>query len=281
MEQETKDMENLGLITNLLGLAASLTVIGGSVSRIDLIGKDLNGSHLERIWRKLTFYVERGWWLFVTGALYLWWLTTLSINKDINPTPLWVISILFWLGIVSAIVLVTVPERKTEGTQSKIYIGAYICVAVLALVLSYDQARTFVNEATQSCLFKSGGNLVGAIDSNDARCVGYWLKNADEESVYQSPLHVAATKDNALVLSLLLDSGKFNPNWAASNGDTPLHAAVKNRHPDMVCRLLLQGGNMHLPNRKGITPLSLAKKMNVSALIELFENEQCQPLSSR
>ena len=118
------------------------------------------------------------------------------------------------------------------------------------------------------------------VDSN-ARCVDYWLQRgvpASEGFVGAHPLlYVAAGGSDVRVLALLLNSGQYDPNLPTADGNTPLHVAVRNGQPDMVCRLLAHGALSHLPNRDFMTPLDEARDLSDQDLVALIEGEACLP----
>ncbi len=137
-----------------------------------------------------------------------------------------------------------------------------------AMVLVHE-THSHVQKTLLSCDFRAGGTLAGAVAASDVRCVDHWLRQVAPVDRGEQPLlHVAVAADNALVLSRLLDSGRFNPNQPAAHGDTSLHAAVRKGRRDMVCLLLSHGSNRHFPNGDHVTPLDLAADRDRVALLE-------------
>ena len=140
------------------------------------------------------------------------------------------------------------------------------------------QTRT---DLQSSCELQSGGTLAAAVADSNARCVDYWLQRGvptDAAFAGEQPLlYVAAEESDVRVLALLLNSGHFDPNLPTADGDTPLHASVRNGQPDMVCRLLAHGALSRVPNRDFITPLDLARDLPNQDLVALIEGETCLP----
>ena len=92
-----------------------------------------------------------------------------------------------------------------------------------------------------------------------------------------SLLYRATAGGDIQILDLLLNTGHFDPNLPTADGDTALHAAVRNGRPDMVCRLIAHGALSHLPNHESITPLDLARDLSDQDLVVLIESETCLP----
>ena len=188
------------------------------------------------------------------------------LTFDKPGTPRWlkvtaVIGMLYMLGAVAAYEIVTVVQIRTN--------------------------------IKSSCVLRPGGTLAGAVAGHDVRCVDYWLQRgvpANAGFAGDHPLlyvAVAAEDSDARVLTLLLNSGQFDPNMPTADGDTPLHAAVRNSRHDMVCRLIAHGALSHVPNldsitpldlaRASITPLDLARASPDQDLVALMEGEACLP----
>ena len=140
------------------------------------------------------------------------------------------------------------------------------------------QTRT---DLQSSCELQSGGTLAAAVADSNARCVDYWLQRGvptDAAFAGEQPLlYVAAEESDVRVLALLLNSGHFDPNLPTADGDTPLHASVRNGQPDMVCRLLAHGALSRVPNRDFVTPLDEARALSDQDLVTLFEGAACLP----
>ena len=142
------------------------------------------------------------------------------------------------------------------------------------------QTRT---DLKSSCELQSGGTLAGAVAYDNPFCVDYWLQRdipAAARFIEGEPLlyvAVDAEESDARILALLLNCGHFDPNLPTADGDTPLHVAVRNGHPDMVCRLLAHGALSHVPNRDFITPLDLARDLSDQSLVTLIESAACWP----
>ena len=90
-------------------------------------------------------------------------------------------------------------------------------------------------------------------------------------------MYRATAGGNVQMLDLLLNSGHFDPNRPTAEGETALHAAVRQERPDLVCRLLTHGALSHLPNRDSNTPLDLARDLPDPDLVALIEGETCLP----
>ena len=72
-------------------------------------------------------------------------------------------------------------------------------------------------------------------------------------------LHLAAFFGHAKAAKLLLDAGASTEVTARNGqGNTPLHAAVAGRHPDVVEALLAAQANPNARELRGLTPLHLA-----------------------
>ena len=147
-------------------------------------------------------------------------------------------------------------------------------------IITVVQTRTNIKS---SCVLRPEGTLAGAIAAHNAHCVDYWLQRgvpANAGFAGEHPLlyvAVAAEDSDTRVLTLLLNSGQFDPNLPTADGDTPLHAAVRNSRPDMVCRLIAHGALSRVPNLDFITPLDLARALPDQDLVALMEGEACLP----
>lgn len=93
-----------------------------------------------------------------------------------------------------------------------------------------------------------------------------------------TPLHLAARGGRAATAALLLDHGA-NVNAADSNGDTPLHIAVRSNDREMARFLLTRtpGANVDLANRNGDTPLHLAAWAGDVDMVKLLLAHRADP----
>ena len=132
-----------------------------------------------------------------------------------------------------------------------------------------------------SCEMQSEGVLPAAVAANNTPCVEYRLsQGTPPPSVFTGGhplLHVAAEKSDPNILDLLLHSGHFDPNRPTVDGETPLHAAVRRGHPDLVCHLIMHGALSRIPNRDFITPLDLARELPEQDIAAMLENSGCLP----
>ena len=78
-----------------------------------------------------------------------------------------------------------------------------------------------------------------------------------------SPLHLTSDSD---VVSRLLASGA-DPNSPDTNGNTPLHVAVRGRHKEIVRMLLEKKADTSLANKSGKTPVNLAKDKEMKNIL--------------
>ena len=172
-----------------------------------------------------------------------------------QPAQGWVVLGVLILGIVATGILGIKPlPFDKPGPPRWLVVTALIGVfyvlgaMVVYTVYSFGQRST---EIKNSCVLRlEGGTLAGAVAHSDVRCVDYWMQEDIPASAAfageQPLLYVAAGGSDVRILTLLLDSGQFNPNIPTAAGDTPLHAAVpRNGRPDMVCRLIAHGALSH------------------------------------
>ena len=85
----------------------------------------------------------------------------------------------------------------------------------------------------------------------------------------QTPLHIAAQKDNAPAVQLLLKHGA-NCNAQDMNGWSPLHCAADGGH-FVVCELLLQQSGIKItPNKDGNGPLVYLVRQKLAGDVNLY-----------
>jgi ankyrin repeat domain-containing protein 27 len=75
----------------------------------------------------------------------------------------------------------------------------------------------------------------------------------------------AAMAGHEDVLACLFQ-GHVNINAQDMNGNTALHVAITGRHPSCLRILLEHGAELHIENRKSLTPLQLIRQPNVCSV---------------
>ena len=223
------------------------------------------------------------WFTFSTALFYL----ALMVHVQVaGLARSWIAISIFIPGIVATEILGVKPLTFSDsGTPRWLKVSALIgFLYVLGVVgvygiLTLGQIRTDIKDSCE--LRFEGDTLAGAVADSNVRCVDYWLQEDIPASAAfageQPLLYVAAGKSDVRVLALLLNSGHFDPNLPTADGDTPLHAAVRNGQPDMVCRLLAHGALSRVPNRDFVTPLDEARDLSDQSLVTLIESETCLP----
>ena len=235
----------------------------------------------EGMWQK----VERtiGYWLWLALCAALGSAAWVSYVLHLGPGRGWVFIGVLIPGIVATGILGVVPLDK-PGAPRRLKVTAWVGFGYVVLAIAVfgfhalGQTRT---DLQSSCELQSGGTLAAAVVDSNARCVNYWLQRgvpANAAFVGAHPLlYVAAGGSDVRILALLLNSGQYDPNLPTADGNTPLHAAVRNGRPDMVCRLLTHGALSQVPNRDFVTPLDLARALPDPDLVALIEGEACLP----
>jgi len=86
-------------------------------------------------------------------------------------------------------------------------------------------------------------------------------------------MHEAAFRKGAIdaIVWLLQHGADINVRTAETDGDTPLHYAVRGRDLEIIKYLLLKGANIDLSSRSG-TPLQLAQELKCESVQRVLEN---------
>ena len=116
--------------------------------------------------------------------------------------------------------------------------------------------------------------LKNAIMNNDIESLAALLATEaqinDEDRNGWTALHIAASRGNDSIVSLLLNHGA-NINLKNSIGWTPLMDAAGNGRESTVLLLLVRGAQYHLKNNYGQTAIDLAKKKNKQGAVKLIK----------
>ena len=282
LEHLDKLLASLAILAGVLFTLAQTAKIVLSLAQTDEVPRILKLP--EGMWQKAGRALGCAlWFTFSTALFYL----ALIVHVQVaGLARSWIAIGIFIPGIVATGILGVKPLTFSEsGTPRWLKVSAligflYVLGAVGVYgILTLGQIRTDIKD---SCVLRfEGDTLAGAVADSNVRCVNYWLQEDIPASAAfageQPLLYVAAGKSDVRVLTLLLSSGQFDPNMPTADGNTPLHVAVRNGQPDIVCRLIAHGGLSHVPNRDFITPLDLARALSDQDLAALIEGESCLP----
>lgn len=136
----------------------------------------------------------------------------------------------------------------------------------LALFLATAPLRLFAQDNSQ-------GDVFGAIAINDVEQVRAFLKE-DPACVSRptskgiTPLHYAAQRNCAGVISILVDSGANINATIAGSQTTPLHWAANSGSAESVRLLLQKGAKVNAIAKNGFTALHFAAKNNNAESID-------------
>lgn len=119
--------------------------------------------------------------------------------------------------------------------------------------------------------------LVRAVDQDDVNAVRAMVqhgtdvdgkKAGDDFAPLERPLLRASRKGNLTIVNILLKAGA-DPDWCCCSCVTALHEAIRNRHANIVRRLLAAGSDPEIPYDGEIPTIDLAKKTGDAEIIEL------------
>lgn len=80
------------------------------------------------------------------------------------------------------------------------------------------------------------------------------------------------TGDPLVLLTLLVEAGGGEVDQLNQQGRTPLHGAASSLEPEIVQYLLEQGAQVNARDDQGVTPLRLAREMNLKKNVALLES---------
>ena len=267
-------LELLGNFEKVLGLLVVLATLFFFLAQTAKVVLKLRVP--EGMWQEVKLTTGSLLWIMFMSVLgyALWAVHVLIFSHK------WVVTVILLPGILATAVLGVKPVVQIGQprwlSMAVVVTGLlyFLGAVTFFLVVSLDQAGS---EIKNSCELQSDGTLAVAVATGDARCVDYWLQQSPSatDGGVQPLLYVAAGGSDAHVLGLLLASGQFDSNMPTSDGDTPLHAAVRNSRHDMVCRLLAHGANRNFPNSEKVTPLDLAADLKKQDLMALLAGDNC------
>jgi len=94
---------------------------------------------------------------------------------------------------------------------------------------------------------------------------------ADEINPEPALCHSARTGNVNYINRLIKDYGKaLKINWQDGTGNTALHYASLQNHPQAVTLLLSNGADANVSNLQGDTPLHLASRKNLIEVIQIL-----------
>ena len=79
----------------------------------------------------------------------------------------------------------------------------------------------------------------------------------------------ACQKGNQIIALKLIDSGA-DINLINEDGNNALIYAVRYNHPEIVKKLILRGADLEHKNKKGLSPLDVAKKKHFLDLFNII-----------
>ena len=133
---------------------------------------------------------------------------------------------------------------------------------------TYSHKYSHVNNMN-SCICAAANS-----DYDNPHIIKYLLDNGcniNDKTYYGTPIYLATSKGNILIVETLLDNGSDIDNCNI-NMHTPLHVASINGHLDII-RMLLSKGAKYLKNNYDRTPkkMTLIRDKNAEEIDELFD----------
>ncbi|KAF7176540.1 hypothetical protein CNMCM7691_002858 [Aspergillus felis] len=165
-----------------------------------------------------------------------------------------------------------IKARKDREERSKLLISAIkvpnhpnsasFCsemTVIARLLLAYKRSLVDIRDGigrTPLMFAAEGGHeaVVHTLLSKKYGPADVTLRNCKDQSV----LWYAAKGGNIIIMQMLLDTGKLDPNTADDEGLTPFACAASEGHCEVMQLLLLEGVSPDCPTDQGKTPLFLA-----------------------
>ncbi|CAH8657817.1 unnamed protein product [Schistosoma haematobium] len=114
--------------------------------------------------------------------------------------------------------------------------------------------------------------LAVALQQGHDRVVAHLLERDSRSRGGMPALHIAARKDDANAVSLLLNNAEVNVNHQSQPGFTPLHIAAHYGNVTVARVLIERGADVNFQAKNNITPLHVAAKWGRGGMVQLLLN---------
>ena len=98
-----------------------------------------------------------------------------------------------------------------------------------------------------------------------------------KDNAGDAPLHYAAYQNSLEAVTALVTYEKIDVNAKNEDKDTPLHIACRVNARKIVAVLLEHGAKVQEKNKRGFTPLALARKFNSQDVVQYLEDWETFP----
>lgn len=161
-------------------------------------------------------------------------------------------------------------------------------IVEMALKINKKQLFTALDELCskqEDSEIKSLNTLHEAVRANNYELVARLIKRHSVNSLNskrQTPLMIAAAKNNVRIMELLLDNGA-NAECIDIFGQNALHHALHKGHEEAALTLLPMLRHKNLANRKGHTPLMLAASKGLYSIVQFLceQNDYTQSVDNK
>lgn len=164
--------------------------------------------------------------------------------------------------------LENLPQNKNVVTDMLSLAAAFGQVKVMSTLLAQGATIEEKDELGRNALFH-------AADNGQSEAVLYLIKQGANPAVCddykKTLLHAAADSGDLKTIELVFKHCPDMMQDRDDSGDTPLHCAVATNRA-AVALLLDRGAPFDLRNRKGYTPLELAKKAKKTEIVDLLHD---------
>ncbi|WP_428898000.1 Ankyrin repeat [Parelusimicrobium proximum] len=184
-----------------------------------------------------------------------------SMKKVMTPSgkapkknPLMITGIV--LGVILVLFLFVIVKSTKAPSQRQTKPGEIIQSALKPQVEIMDNAASAINRADYDTL----DNLV----ADDIKDINAYTSRGE------TLLITAAAAGNIDAFQLLLSRSADVNKPASTTGDTPVMAALKKNHRDMVVLLIQAGADLNMENKYGQTPLLLGIATRDASLVRIL-----------